>query len=100
MAPAEPNARPFEVMGEAPFFAEERKGWKGYVEWERYPEKKAQAEKILAQYDFPVVSNIATRRDWHALTLDHSLLSSNWNLYPTQIQSWREYGGSKLLFFY
>jgi sulfite oxidase len=62
MAPSEPNAKPFEVRGELPFFAEERKGWKGYVEWERYPEKKAQAEKILAQYDFPVVSTIFTQR--------------------------------------
>jgi hypothetical protein len=97
MAPAEPNAKPFEVKGEAPFFAEERKGWKGYVEWERYPEKKKQAEKILAQYDFPVVSNIATRK-WQALTLDNSLLSSNWHRYPTPIPSWRECGGSRLLF--
>ncbi|EAT79539.2 hypothetical protein SNOG_13212 [Parastagonospora nodorum SN15] len=56
MAPAEPNAKPFEVQGELPVFAEERKGWKGYVEWERYPEKKKQAAEVLARYDFPVVS--------------------------------------------
>jgi sulfite oxidase len=62
MAPAEPNAKPFEVIGEPPVFAEERKGWKGYIEWEKYPEKKAQAEKILAQYDFPVVSTVVARR--------------------------------------
>jgi sulfite oxidase len=55
MAPAEPNHKPFEAQGELPFFEEERKGWKGYVEWERYPEKKKQAEEILAKYDFPVV---------------------------------------------
>lgn len=60
MAPAEPNAKPFEVQGELPVFAEERKGWKGYVEWERYPEKKKQAAEILARYDFPVVSEITT----------------------------------------
>jgi hypothetical protein len=97
MAPAEPNARPFETLGEAPFFAEEREGWKGYIEWERYPEKKEQAAKILAQYDFPVVSNIATRKQ-QALTLDNSLPSSNWHRCPTQIPSWRECGGSRSLF--
>lgn len=36
----------------APFFAEEKKGWKSYIEWERYPDKKAKAAKILSQYDF------------------------------------------------
>lgn len=56
MAPAEPNAKPFQLIGDAPFFPEERKGWKGYIEWERHPEKKQEAAKILAQYDFPVVS--------------------------------------------
>lgn len=54
MAPAEPNAKPFQLIGDAPFFPEERKGWKGYIEWERHPEKKQEAAKILAQYDFPV----------------------------------------------
>jgi sulfite oxidase len=24
----------FEIKGEAPFYAEEREGWKGYIEWE------------------------------------------------------------------
>jgi sulfite oxidase len=71
MAPAEPNARPFEVQGELPVFAEERKGWSGYIEWERYPEKKKQAAEILAKYDFPVVSNITfsqlTRTDYRAI---------------------------------
>lgn len=32
---------------------EERKGWKGYVEWEDYPEKKARARKRFSQYKFP-----------------------------------------------
>lgn len=32
---------------------EERKGWKGYVEWERYPEKKAKAHQRFIQYKFP-----------------------------------------------
>jgi sulfite oxidase len=54
MAPAEPNALPFQQKGEAPVFAEERKGWGGYIEWEKYPEKKKQAEQVLANYDFPV----------------------------------------------
>jgi sulfite oxidase len=34
-------------------FPEEREGWKGYIEWEKYPEKKAEAAKYLAQYKFP-----------------------------------------------
>ncbi|KAM3421286.1 hypothetical protein BST61_g1688 [Cercospora zeina] len=38
---------------QAPFFAEERIGWKGYIEWEKYPEKRAECERILAQYKFP-----------------------------------------------
>ncbi|KAI4909149.1 hypothetical protein J4E85_011621 [Alternaria conjuncta] len=55
MAPAEPNAKPFELLtAEEPNFPEEREGWKGYIEWERYPEKKKQAAEILAKYDFPV----------------------------------------------
>jgi sulfite oxidase len=43
----------FPASEDAPYFAEERSGWKGYVEWEKYPEKKAEAEKVLAQYKFP-----------------------------------------------
>ncbi|KAK8052708.1 hypothetical protein PG996_012009 [Apiospora saccharicola] len=53
MAPAEPNALAFRPKGEPPVFEEERKGWKGYIEWEKYPEKKQQAAEILKQYDFP-----------------------------------------------
>ncbi|KAG7129050.1 Sulfite oxidase like protein [Verticillium longisporum] len=53
MAPAEPHALPFRAKTNVPHFAEEREGWKGYIEWEKYPEKKEQAQKILAQYDFP-----------------------------------------------
>ena len=55
MAPAEPNAKPFELLtADEPDLLEERDGWKGYIEWERYPEKKKKAAEILAQYDFPV----------------------------------------------
>ncbi|KAL7941887.1 Oxidoreductase, molybdopterin-binding domain-containing protein [Trichoderma barbatum] len=32
---------------------EERKGWKDYVEWEEYPEKKARARKRFSQHTFP-----------------------------------------------
>ncbi|KAK3935068.1 sulfite oxidase [Diplogelasinospora grovesii] len=53
MAPSEPNAIPFRPKGEVPKFAEEREGWKGYIEWEKYPEKKKQVEEILRNYDFP-----------------------------------------------
>ncbi|EGN94020.1 hypothetical protein SERLA73DRAFT_171854 [Serpula lacrymans var. lacrymans S7.3] len=34
-------------------FAEERSGWSGYVEWEKYPEKKALAREILKTHTFP-----------------------------------------------
>ncbi|KAF2758914.1 molybdopterin binding oxidoreductase [Pseudovirgaria hyperparasitica] len=36
----------------ATLFAEEREGWKGYIEWERYPEKKRKAAEILSRYNF------------------------------------------------
>jgi hypothetical protein len=61
MAPAEPEARPFELIGQEPYFEEEREGWKGYIEWEKYPEKKKQAAEIMAKYDFPVVSGTGLR---------------------------------------
>jgi len=34
-------------------FAEEHKGWRGYIEWENYPEKKAKAAAILKRHTFP-----------------------------------------------
>ncbi|ETI21467.1 hypothetical protein G647_07814 [Cladophialophora carrionii CBS 160.54] len=34
-------------------FAEERPGWRGYIEWEQYPEKKAIAHKIMMGQAFP-----------------------------------------------
>ena len=57
MAPAEPNALPFQTKGQEPHFPEETEGWKGYIEWEKYPEKKKEAEAILEKYDFPDVSS-------------------------------------------
>ena len=38
------------------YFPEEQKGWHGYIEWEKYPDKKAEAAEILAQYTFAGVS--------------------------------------------
>jgi sulfite oxidase len=34
-------------------FAEEREGWRGYIEWEDYPEKKNLAHKIMISHKFP-----------------------------------------------
>ncbi|PPQ78756.1 LOW QUALITY PROTEIN: hypothetical protein CVT25_010759 [Psilocybe cyanescens] len=34
-------------------FKDERKGWLGYIEWEKYPEKKELAAAILAKHVFP-----------------------------------------------
>ncbi|KAI9709782.1 MAG: hypothetical protein M1820_003185 [Bogoriella megaspora] len=41
------------LRGSPPYFKEEREGWKGYIEWEAYKDKKAKAREVLAQYDFP-----------------------------------------------
>lgn len=38
------------------YFAEEQKGWHGYVEWEKYPEKAKRAAEILAKHNFASVS--------------------------------------------
>lgn len=57
MAPAEPNAIPFQLKGTPPSFPDERDGWKGYVEWEDYVEKREKAEALLREYDFPDVRN-------------------------------------------
>ena len=43
----------FSFKDSPPYFAEEKKGHKGYIEWEKYPDKKAQAARALAQYKFP-----------------------------------------------
>ncbi|KGO44629.1 Eukaryotic molybdopterin oxidoreductase [Penicillium expansum] len=40
------------VGDRAKLFTRERNGWKGYVEWENYPEKKAKARKILTSQTF------------------------------------------------
>jgi sulfite oxidase len=55
MAPAEPNALPFRAKGGIPHFSEEKEGWNGYIEWEKYPEKKKEVHEIMSKYDFPAV---------------------------------------------
>ncbi|KAK5400011.1 hypothetical protein LTR06_011338 [Exophiala xenobiotica] len=50
-------------------FQRERDGWKGYVEWEKYPEKKEKAHKILT------------------LQTSHPTRSSRWGRSPTRTQS-------------
>jgi hypothetical protein len=40
-------------------FPEELDGWHGYIEWEKYPEKKAKAAKVLAQHEFSKVRLIS-----------------------------------------
>ncbi|KAF4307339.1 hypothetical protein GTA08_BOTSDO05378 [Botryosphaeria dothidea] len=56
-AVAQPNGglplRHWSKNPDAPFFAEEREGWKGYIEWENYPEKKQKAAEIMAKNKFP-----------------------------------------------
>jgi hypothetical protein len=36
---------------------EEIKGWHGYVEWERYPERKKRVKDYMKNFDFPGVSS-------------------------------------------
>ena len=38
-------------------FPEEQEGWHGYIEWEKYPEKQAQAAEILSRYTFAGVGS-------------------------------------------
>lgn len=35
---------------------EERAGWHGYIEWEKYPERKLKAMEYLRKFNFPPVS--------------------------------------------
>lgn len=78
MAPSEPNAIPFRAKGEIPVFAEEKEGWEGYIEWEKYPEKKAQVEALLKQYDFPDVRLDPYESHAPELTAPQSPPSSRW----------------------
>ena len=41
-------------------FQEEEEGWHGYIEWEKYPDKKARAAKILSAFDFDQVRKCST----------------------------------------
>jgi sulfite oxidase len=43
----------YKDLDRAAHFAEEREGWGGYVEWERYDEKKELANKIMLTQTFP-----------------------------------------------
>ncbi|KAF9493596.1 molybdopterin binding oxidoreductase [Pleurotus eryngii] len=48
-----------------PSFAEEKTGWTGYVEWERYPEKKKLAQNILASHKFtPIPGALLIGHRW------------------------------------
>lgn len=38
------------------YFQEEREGWHGYIEWERYPEKRKVAADVLSKYAFAEVA--------------------------------------------
>jgi sulfite oxidase len=58
-SPKTANSDKAELLPDAPdddpdfVLQEERKGWKGYVEWENYPEKKAKAHRRFRRYRFP-----------------------------------------------
>lgn len=42
-------------------FKEELPGWRGYVEWEKYPERKRKAAEILKKFKFSGVSRLPLR---------------------------------------
>ncbi|KAJ5449584.1 uncharacterized protein N7458_006033 [Penicillium daleae] len=76
-------------------FAREREGWVGYVEWENYPKKKAQAHKILTSQTFapcpdyqwgpiPGTNPVLTGDDFKAW---HAALGGE--LAPVADDSWR-----------
>ena len=49
-----------------PYFVEAEEGWHGYIEWEKYPERKKKAAEMLSQHKFAGVSgllSISTRID-------------------------------------
>ncbi|KAG6849083.1 hypothetical protein H0H93_011392 [Arthromyces matolae] len=67
-------------------FTDEKPGWKGYIEWEDYPEKKAEAAEILNSQEFslppefqfvplpktnPVLIGERWKQYHHALGLNH-----------------------------
>jgi sulfite oxidase len=41
---------------EALGLTEELAGWHGYVEWEKYPERKKEVKEYMKKFDFPGVS--------------------------------------------
>lgn len=51
--PELPMRRPDHV-----YFAEEQKGWHGYVEWEKYPDKAKRAAEILSEHEFAGVCSL------------------------------------------
>lgn len=38
-------------------FEEELPGWRGYVEWEKYPEEKKRAKELMKKLNFPSVGS-------------------------------------------
>lgn len=41
------------MYGEASsYYPEEESGWHGYIEWEKYPERKKEVAEILSKYKF------------------------------------------------
>ncbi|GLB35500.1 putative molybdopterin binding oxidoreductase [Lyophyllum shimeji] len=59
-------------------FAEERPGWRGYIEWEEYPEKKATAAQILESKQFPYPPEFQFRP---LPTTNPMLIGERWRLY-------------------
>lgn len=54
------------------YFAEELKGWHGYIEWEKYPDKAKSAAEILSKHTFAGVCPL-DRHSWAMPDQDYTL---------------------------
>ncbi|RWA10115.1 hypothetical protein EKO27_g4987, partial [Xylaria grammica] len=52
-APENPTTPPPDPKVDYELAKDELPGWRGYVEWEDYPEKKKKAHEILISHEFP-----------------------------------------------
>jgi len=76
---------------------EELPGWHGYVEWEKYPERKRKVKEFMEKFEFPSVSlrgshdHLVLREDGTMKLTWEIFRPRNFNLFLSQIrtQSWR-----------
>lgn len=78
---------------EALSLREELPGWHGYVEWEKYPERKKEVKEYMKKFDFPgvgtLLSNRKRKRDGFLLLIYNRLPNFSLCLFPKQTRFWR-----------